>query len=101
RRPGQDPIARLQTEGAQSEGHRARAPVGLAVGPAFGRPILVPDRQRGSIAESGHRVVDQVEQGLHRLRASLLHLGAEAYDALEARASLRTSVGSTLCATVQ
>ena len=72
RRPGEEAVARLEPERAQPERGRARVPLQLAVRPALGRAVLVPDRERRPVAESRHRVVEQVEQRLDRAR---LHPG--------------------------
>ena len=70
RRPGQQPVARLEAERAQPPGGDPRPPVELAVRPVRGRAVVESETERGLVAIGRDGLVEQVEQGLQGSRTS-------------------------------
>ncbi len=63
-RPGQDPVARLQSElMAEPPGGQPAAPVELAIGPGRARTVVVPQPDRRPIRISPEGAIEKIQKG--------------------------------------
>ncbi len=69
RRPGQQPVARLQPERAQAPRRQPAAPVELAEAPVPGRAVVGAEPYRVPIAEAGDGRFEEIEERVHCARA--------------------------------
>jgi len=63
-RPGQQPIAGLETERAQPPGRDPRSTIELAIAPRGRRAVIEAKAQGRLVAVGRNGIVEQVEQGL-------------------------------------
>jgi hypothetical protein len=71
RRPGQEPVARLQPESAQAPCRQAASPVELAEAPVPGRAVVGAEPYRVPIAEARDGRFEQVEERVHSRERSV------------------------------
>ena len=92
RRPGQDPVARLEVQRPQAPRRDPRPPVELAEAPVHRRAVVAAQPERLPIAVSGDGVVEQIEQGRHPAMLPVERRGAGRADARVARLAIRGRV---------